>query len=146
MLICTREEEEKGKEVETKGETEMSQQLNQAAEGSRSLKVESVPADGRLPWVTRIAYGSGDAACNVVYGMISTLLTIFYTDYVGVSLATVGLVMLISRIFDGTSDVIMGVVTEKTKSKWGKCRPWMMWMAVPYAVTAMCRTARFRRA
>ena len=70
--------------------------------------------------------------------MISTLLTIFYTDYVGVSLATVGLiVMLISRIFDGTSDVIMGVVTEKTKSKWGKCRPWMMWMAVPYAITAV---------
>ena len=105
--------------------------------GSGSVKAKPLPADGRLTWVTRIAYGSGDAACNVVYGMISTLLTIFYTDYVGISLATVGIVMLISRIFDGTSDVIMGVVTEKTKSKWGKCRPWMLWMAVPYAITAV---------
>lgn len=105
--------------------------------GGGSIKAKPLPADGRLTWVTRIAYGSGDAACNVVYGMISTLLTIFYTDYVGVSLATVGIVMLISRIFDGTSDVIMGVVTEKTKSKWGKCRPWMLWMAVPYAITAV---------
>ena len=104
---------------------------------SDSVTAKPLAPDGRLSWVTRIAYGSGDAACNVVYGMISTLLTIFYTDYVGVSLATVGLVMLISRIFDGTSDVIMGVVTEKTKSKWGKCRPWMLWMAVPYAVTAI---------
>lgn len=105
--------------------------------GGGSIKARPLPADGRLTWVTRIAYGSGDAACNVVYGMISTLLTIFYTDYVGVSLATVGIVMLISRIFDGTSDVIMGIVTEKTKSKWGKCRPWMLWMSVPYAITAV---------
>ena len=85
---------------------------------SDSVTAKPLAPDGRLSWVTRIAYGSGDAACNVVYGMISTLLTIFYTDYVGVSLATVGIVMLVSRIFDGTSDVIMGVVTEKTKSKW----------------------------
>ena len=70
------------------------------------VKAKPLPADGRLTWVTRVAYGSGDAACNVVYGMISTLLTIFYTDYVGVSLATVGLVMLISRIFDGSSWVL----------------------------------------
>ena len=96
-----------------------------------------VNSKGLLPWSTRIAYGSGDAACNVVYAMVSTLLTIFYTDYVGVSVATVGLVMLLSRIFDGSSDVIMGFITEKTKSRWGKARPWMLWMALPYAVTAI---------
>ena len=74
---------------------------------------------------TRIAYGFGDTACNIVYGMISALLVLFYTDYAGVSVATVGLVMLISRIFDGTSDAIMGVIVSKTKSKWGKARPWI---------------------
>ena len=55
----------------------------------------------------RIAYGCGDAACNIVYGMVNTLLTLFYTDYVGISPITIGMVMLISRIFDGSSDLIM---------------------------------------
>ena len=88
-------------------------------------------------WSSRLAYGCGDAACNVVYGMISTLLTLFYTDYVGVSVATVGLVMLLSRVFDGTSDVLMGVMVEKTHSSGANAAPWMLWMAVPYAITAI---------
>lgn len=92
---------------------------------------------GRLGWGTRFAYGCGDTACNVVFGMISTLLTLFYTDYVGVSAATVGLVMLLSRVFDGFSDAVMGVIVEKTKSRWGKARPWILWMCVPYALSAV---------
>lgn len=59
----------------------------------------------------------------MVFGMISTVLTLFYTDYVGVSAATVGMVMLLSRVFDGFSDVIMGFIVERTNSKWGKSRP-----------------------
>lgn len=70
----------------------------------------------KLSWATRIAYGGGDTACNVVFGMIGTVLTLFYTDYVGISIATVGLVMLISRLFDGVSDVIMGLMVERTNS------------------------------
>ncbi|WP_418418417.1 MFS transporter [Blautia sp.] len=91
----------------------------------------------KIGWGTRIAYGCGDTACNVVFGMISTLLTLFYTDYVGISAATVGLVMLLSRAFDGVSDAVMGVIVEKTKSKWGKARPWILWMSIPYAVCAV---------
>lgn len=91
----------------------------------------------RLLWRTRFAYGCGDTACNVVFGMISTVLTLFYTDYVGVSAATVGLVMLLSRLFDGVSDVIMGFIVERTHSKWGKSRPWILWMSIPYAISAV---------
>ena len=58
----------------------------------------------KIPWVSRIGYGLADSSCNIVYGMINTLLTLFYTDYVGISFVTVGLVMLISRFFDGSSD------------------------------------------
>ncbi len=83
----------------------------------------------------KICYGLGDSACNVVYGLCSTLLTFFYTDYVGVNPLTVGMVFLITRIFDGVSDIIMGFIVDRTKSKWGKARPWILWMAVPYAVT-----------
>ena len=94
-------------------------------------------SDQKLSWETRIAYGSGDVACNVVFGMVTTVLTLFYTDYAGVSVASVGLVMLISRMFDGVSDVIMGFIVEKTHSRWGKSRPWILWMSVPYAVSAI---------
>lgn len=90
-----------------------------------------------LGWGTRIAYGLGDTACNVVFGMITALLTLFYTDYCGISVVTVGMVMLISRIFDGSSDVIMGIIVGKTKSKWGKARPWILWMSVPYVLCAV---------
>ena len=73
----------------------------------------------------KICYGLGDSACNVVYGLCSTLLTFFYTDYVGVSAALVGIIFLITRIFDGVSDIIMGFITDRTKSKYGKARPWI---------------------
>ncbi|WP_243577889.1 MFS transporter [Clostridium minihomine] len=86
---------------------------------------------------TRVAYGCGDTACNVVYGMITTLLTLFYTDYVGLPVATVGIVMLVSRVFDGMADIIMGFIVNRTNTKWGKARPWIIWMSVPYCVTAV---------
>ena len=85
--------------------------------------MEPATEKNHLSVSTRFSYGFGDTACNIVFGMISTLLTLFYTDYVGISVATVGLVMLISRVFDGTSDVIMGFIVNRTKSKWGKARP-----------------------
>lgn len=91
----------------------------------------------KLAWGTRVAYAGGDVACNVIFGMVGTLLTLFYTDYVGINPATVGMVMLISRLFDGVSDLIMGVIVENTKSKWGKSRPWILWMSVPYALSAV---------
>lgn len=91
----------------------------------------------KISFGTRVAYGCGDTACNIVYGMISTLLTLFYTDYAGVSPITIGMVMLISRVFDGSSDLIMGFLVDRTKSRWGKSRPWLLWMTVPYAIAAI---------
>lgn len=91
----------------------------------------------KLSWGTRISYAGGDVACNVIFGMIGTLLTLFYTDYVGINPATVGLVMLLSRLFDGVSDLVMGIIVERTNSKWGKSRPWILWMSIPYALSAV---------
>ena len=79
-------------------------------------------ANGKLSWPVRLSYAGGDVACNVVFGMVGTLLTLFYTDYVGVAATTVGLIMLLSRFFDGFSDMIMGIIVEKTNSKWGKIK------------------------
>ena len=91
----------------------------------------------KLSVSTRLCYAGGDVGCNIVFGMIGTLLTLFYTDYVGISAATVGLVMLLSRCFDGFSDLVMGVIVERTNSKWGKSRPWLLWMSVPFALSAV---------
>lgn len=91
-------------------------------------------AGGKLPWMTRIAYGLGDTAQNVVWGAMG-ILTFFYTDYAGIDPAMVGMVMLISRCFDGVSDVIMGFIVEKTNSKWGKSRPWILWGSIPFAIS-----------
>lgn len=93
--------------------------------------------NGKLSWGTRVMYAGGDVACNVIFGMVGTLLTLFYTDYVGVPAALVGAVMLVSRIFDGVSDMIMGIIVEKTNSRWGKSRPWLLWMGIPYALSAV---------
>lgn len=94
-------------------------------------------AQARIGFWTRVAYGSGDVACNLVFGMISTLLVMFYTDYAGVSAAIVGTVMLISRIFDGVSDVVMGYIVSRTHSRFGQSRPWILRMALPYAIGAV---------
>lgn len=83
----------------------------------------------------KLAYAGGDAACNVVFGLASTLLPFFYTDYMGISAGVIGSIILISRIFDGGSDVIMGFITDRTKSRYGKARPWILWMTVPYGLT-----------
>lgn len=90
---------------------------------------------GKLSWGTRIAYGCGDTSCNVVWGAVSTILTLFYTDYVGISPAIVGLVMLLSRVFDGVSDLVMGFIVERTNSRWGKSRPWILWSSLPFAIS-----------
>lgn len=108
---------------------------------SQTLSTQTQQPDAselRLSWRNRLAYGCGDTACNIVMaGMVNSLLTLFYTDYAGVPIATVGLVMLISRFFDGSSDVIMGIIVEKTKSKWGKARPWILWMSIPYVICSI---------
>ena len=72
--------------------------------------VEAKQENGKLSWPVRLSYAGGDVACNVVFGMVGTLLTLFYTDYVGINPATVGLIMLLSRVFDGASDMVMGIM------------------------------------
>lgn len=94
----------------------------------------NVDFNKKIPWSVRIAYGLGDTAQNIVWGAMS-ILTFFYTDYAGIEPAVVGLVMLLSRVFDGVSDVIMGFVVEKTNSRWGKSRPWILWTSLPFSIS-----------
>lgn len=90
-----------------------------------------------LGFVERVAYGTGDMGCNVIYTAIYTFLLIYYTDYAGVSAAAVGTIMLVSRVLDGFTDLAMGVVVDRTRTRWGKARPWLLRMAVPFALGAV---------
>lgn len=90
---------------------------------------------GKIGVFEKIAYGGGDLASNFILVLSTTFVTFFYTDALGLNPAIIGMIMMASRFFDGASDIIMGFVMDRTKSKHGKARPWILWLAVPIAVS-----------
>ncbi|MBD0778004.1 MFS transporter [Maribacter sp. ANRC-HE7] len=81
----------------------------------------------------KIGYALGDGAANIAWRGVATFLFIFYTDVFGLSPVTVGVLMLVARFSDGISDVLMGIIGDRTTSKYGKFRPWILWTAIPLA-------------
>ena len=82
----------------------------------------------------KIGYGLGGTASNFTFSLVSLYLMYFYTDVVGIPTAAISVILFTMRIWDGINDPLMGIVIDKTKSKWGKCRPYFLWFAVPYGV------------
>lgn len=82
----------------------------------------------------KIGYALGDGAANIAWRGVATFLFIFYTDVFGLNPASVGFLMLIARSSDGISDILMGIVGDRTNSKYGKFRPWILWTAIPLGV------------
>lgn len=95
----------------------------------------------RISFRETFCYGLGDFACNLIYGMVSSFATYYYTNSVGMAAMAIGTMFMISRIFDGVSDIVMGIIIDHTKSKYGKARPWVLWMAVPFAVAVILQFA-----
>ena len=91
----------------------------------------------KVPPKEKLAYCFGDPALTLMYTMTTTLLIYFYTNVVGISAGSVGMIMLVSRVFDGVSDVIVGTIIDRTHSKYGKARIWILRLAVPYALAAV---------
>lgn len=89
---------------------------------------------GGIKLKEKIGYALGDGAANIAWRGVATFLIIFYTDVFGINPATVGLLMLIARSSDGISDVLMGVIGDRTNSRYGKFRPWILWTAIPLGV------------
>ncbi len=98
------------------------------------MKTKAMDPNAKLSWLERIAYGIGDYAGNLVYSSISAFLLVYYVSVVGVPSATAASVMAISKIFDGISDLFMGRIVDKTKSKYGKARPWLIRASIPLAI------------
>lgn len=82
----------------------------------------------------KIGYGLGDMASSMFWKLFGAYLMIFYTDVFGLPAAAVGTMFLITRIWDSVFDPIVGVIADRTHSRWGKFRPYLLWLAVPFGI------------
>ena len=100
-------------------------------------KTKNLDPNAKLGFVERLAYGMGDYGGNLIYSTISSFLLVYYISVVGADPAVAASVMAISKIFDGVSDLVMGRIVDKSNSKWGKARPWIIRMSIPMGVCAV---------
>ena len=82
----------------------------------------------------KIGYGLGDAAANFIFQTMLVFQLAFYTDTFGVTAAAAGTLFLVVRFWDAIFDPMMGVIADRTNTKWGKYRPWVLWTAVPFGI------------
>ena len=83
-----------------------------------------------LKWYNKVGYGSGDLAANCIYGLLTSFVMIYLTDTVGLNAGIIGTLIMFSKFADGITDVFFGNLIDKTKSKMGKARPWMLYAQI----------------
>ena len=88
-----------------------------------------------LKWYNKMGYGSGDIAGNVVYAFLTSFVMVYLTDTIGLASGIVGTLIALSKLFDGFTDIFFGSMIDKTHSRLGKARPWMLYGYIGCAVT-----------
>ena len=88
-----------------------------------------------LKWYHKVGYGSGDIAGNCVYALLTAFMMIYLTDTIGMSMGIVSTLIALSKVFDGVTDFFFGRMIDKTHTKMGKARPWMLWPYIGCAIT-----------
>lgn len=88
-------------------------------------------ADSKLSIKEKIGYGLGDTASHFAWDMAGMFLFFYFTDVYGISAAAAGTIMMVARIWDAVSDPLVGIISDRTKTKQGKFRPYMLWFAIP---------------
>ncbi|MFC5581054.1 MFS transporter [Rhodanobacter terrae] len=99
--------------------------------------VRGAEPEQRLTLREKVGYGLGDAGGNVVIVLMMNFLNFFYTDVYGLDPVTVGIMFLTVRVFDAFADPVMGIVADRTRSRWGRYRPWQLWIAAPLGIAAV---------
>jgi GPH family glycoside/pentoside/hexuronide:cation symporter len=87
-----------------------------------------------LKFREKLGYGLGDTASNFFFATFNVFLLYYYTDIFGITAAAVGTMFLLTKILDAVSDPLMGLIADRTNSRWGKFRPYLLWAAIPYGV------------
>lgn len=93
--------------------------------------------DGLLPMREKIGYGIGDFGFNLYWANISAFLLIFYTDIMGLAAAAVGTMILVTKLVDAATDPLMGAIADRTRTRMGRFRPYLLWGALPLAITGV---------
>lgn len=88
--------------------------------------MENKDTNVKVPLLSKVAYGMGDVGCNFSWMFVGNFLMIFYTDVFGISMSAVAALMLFSRFWDAVNDPIIGALSDKTHSRWGRYRPWLL--------------------
>lgn len=91
----------------------------------------------KLSLVEKLGYGLGDTASNLVFQTIVNFIAFYYTDVVGLTPAVVSVIFLVVRVADAVLDPVMGAVADRTHTRWGQFRPWILWLAIPFSASAV---------
>ncbi|GAB5561042.1 MAG: MFS transporter [Synoicihabitans sp.] len=92
------------------------------------------PANHTLSVREKFGYGLGDTASNFIFHTVNVFLFFYYVDVMGMGAAAIGTLFLVARLFDTVTDPLMGSIADRTKSRWGKYRPYLLWLAVPFGI------------
>lgn len=93
--------------------------------------------NGKATFLEKAGYGFGDMASSMFWKIFSYYLPFFYSNVFGLSLAHAGTLLLITKLYDAVSDPVMGMIADRTETRWGKYRPYLLWCAVPFAVAGV---------
>lgn len=98
------------------------------------MNVITTPKSEKLHWTTKLAYGAGDMGPAITANILVFYLLFFFTDVVGLSAGLAGSVLMIGKVADAINDPFVGVMSDRTKTRWGRRLPWMLWGAIPFGI------------
>ena len=102
-----------------------------------AITTAKLPLIGKLPLREKLAYGVGDFASNLIFATVSTFLMFYYTDIYGLPAAVVGTLLFVARSVDAVWDIYLGTLVDRTRSRWGQCRPYLLWAAPVLSLAAV---------
>jgi len=96
--------------------------------------MQSITTTSKVTFKEKIGFSLGDGAANFIFQTIMLLQLSFYTDTFGISAVAAGTLFLIGRLWGAVADPIMGAIADRTETRWGKFRPWILWTAIPFGI------------
>jgi len=94
------------------------------------------PDQQKLSIKEKVGYSVGDTASNLFFQTFIYYMLFFYTDVFGITAKAAGTMFLITKIWDAVNDPMMGMIADRTNTRWGKFRPWILWTAIPFGIMA----------